>query len=50
MDQVEDNLKTFPDFRPLSEAEDKEIESIVTELRSRVQKGCTCLLYTSRWV
>ena len=41
MDQVEDNLKTFLDFSPLSEAEEKEIESIVTELRSRVQNGCT---------
>ena len=41
MDQVEDNLKTFQDFSPLSEAEEKEIESIVTELRSRVQNGCT---------
>ena len=45
MDQVEDNLKTFQDFRPLSEAEDKEIESIVTELRSRVQNGCTGCRY-----
>ena len=45
MDQVEDNLKTFQDFSPLSEAEDKEIESIVTELRSRVQNGCTGCRY-----
>lgn len=45
MDQVEDNLKTFQDFSPLSEAEEKEIESIVTELRSRVQNGCTGCRY-----
>ena len=45
MDQVEDNLKTFLDFSPLSEAEEKEIESIVTELRSRVQNGCTGCRY-----
>ena len=45
MEQVEDNLKTFQDFSPLSEAEEKEIESIVTELRSRVQNGCTGCRY-----
>ena len=45
MQQVEDNLKTFENFRPLSEAESKEIDEIVKELRSRVQNGCTGCRY-----
>ena len=45
MQQVEDNLKTFADFKPLSEAESKEIDEIVKELRSRVQNGCTGCRY-----
>lgn len=45
MGQVEDNLKTFADFEPLSDAERTEIESIVKELRSRVQNGCTGCRY-----
>ncbi len=45
MEQVEDNLKTFVDFSPLSEAEDNGIKEIVKELRSRVQNGCTGCRY-----
>ena len=45
MQQVEDNLKTFENFKPLSEAESKEIDEIVKELRSRVQNGCTGCRY-----
>lgn len=41
MDQVEDNLKTFGNFRPLSEKEAKEIENIVALIKGRVQNGCT---------
>lgn len=41
MGQVEDNLKTFGSFSPLSEREEKEIEDIVALIRSRVQNGCT---------
>lgn len=41
MEQVEDNLKTFNSFEPLSEAEQEEIKDIVKTLRSRVQNGCT---------
>ena len=41
MEQVEDNLKTFRNFEPLSEAEEAEIKDIVKTLRSRVQNGCT---------
>lgn len=41
MEQVEDNLKTFGSFRPLSEKESHEIDEIVTLINSRVQNGCT---------
>ena len=47
MQQVEDNLKTFASFKPLSEAESREIDEIVKELRSRVQNGCTGLAATA---
>ena len=45
MQQVEDNLKTFAEFQPLSEAESAELDDIVKELRSRVQNGCTGCRY-----
>ncbi len=41
MEQVEDNLKTFTDFRPLSEKESATIEEIVELINSRIQNGCT---------
>lgn len=41
MEQVEDNLKTFSSFRPLSEKEHREIDEIVKLINSRVQNGCT---------
>lgn len=41
MEQVEDNLKTFSDFRELSQEERKEIDEIVKLINSRVQNGCT---------
>jgi len=41
MEQVEDNLKTFVDFKPLSEEEAKGIDEIVNIINSRVQNGCT---------
>ena len=45
MDQVEDNLKTFSDFKPLNEQEKKTIDEIVTLINSRVQNGCTGCRY-----
>lgn len=45
MEQVEDNLKTFCSFRPLSEKESREISDIVALIRSRVQNGCTGCRY-----
>ena len=41
MEQVEDNLKTFSEFKPLSEEEKKTIDGIVALINSRVQNGCT---------
>lgn len=41
MEQVEDNLKTFVNFKPLSEEEAKGIDEIVNIINSRVQNGCT---------
>ena len=44
-EQVEDNLKTFSNFKPLDEAEEKMISEIVSDLQSRVQNGCTGCRY-----
>ena len=44
-EQVEDNLKTFSNFKPLNEAEEKMISEIVSDLQSRVQNGCTGCRY-----
>lgn len=41
MGQVEDNLKTFGDFRALSSKEEETVDEIVALIRSRVQNGCT---------
>ena len=45
MEQVEDNLKTFENFKPLSSTETKAIEDIVALINSRVQNGCTGCRY-----
>jgi len=45
MEQVEDNLKTFRSFKPLSEEEQKMIREVTDTLRSRVQNGCTGCRY-----
>lgn len=45
MEQVEDNLKTFTNFKPLSEAEKSMIEEVVKVIKSRVQNGCTGCRY-----
>ncbi len=41
MEQVEDNLKTFGDFKPMSEEELKVVDEVVEILNNRVQNGCT---------
>lgn len=45
MAQVEDNLKTFDNFRPLSEKEKKTIEEVVALINSRIRNGCTGCRY-----
>lgn len=45
MEQVEDNLKTFARFEPLSEQEQQAVEHVAQTLRSRVQNGCTACRY-----
>jgi len=45
MEQVEDNLATFGNFKPLSEAEQDGIKDIVETLRSRVVSPCTGCRY-----
>lgn len=45
MEQVEDNLKTFDNFKPLTEKERDTIEQVVTLINSRVQNGCTGCRY-----
>ena len=45
MEQVEDNLATFGNFKPLTDAEYAGIEEIVNTLRSRVVSTCTGCRY-----
>lgn len=45
MRQVEDNLKTFVSFEPLSQTEQKVVENVAKTLHSRVQNGCTACKY-----
>lgn len=45
MEQVEDNLKTFESFQPLSAVESKAIQEITSLIKSRVQNGCTGCRY-----
>lgn len=45
MEQVEDNLKTFESFKPLTEKEKQVIAEITDTLRSRVRNGCTGCRY-----
>ncbi len=45
MAQVEDNLKTFQEFKPLSEEEQKTVADVKAALLARVQNGCTGCSY-----
>lgn len=45
MAQVEDNLKTFTDFEPLSEKEQETVMLVADALHARVQNGCTGCKY-----
>ena len=41
LEQVEDNLATFSEFKPLNEQESDTIQEIVDLINSRVKSGCT---------
>ena len=45
MEQVEDNLKTFSSFKPLTAEEKEGIDEIVESMRNRVKNGCTGCRY-----
>ncbi len=45
MQQLEDNLSTFADFKPLSDKEQAVIKEVVELMTSRVQNGCTGCRY-----
>lgn len=44
-EQVEDNLKTFADFRPLDEREQETVREVVRTLNQRIKNGCTGCAY-----
>ncbi|MDY3917816.1 MAG: aldo/keto reductase [Candidatus Limivivens sp.] len=45
MDQVEDNLKTFEKFEPLSEDEQKIVADVAKAIKARTKNGCTGCAY-----
>ncbi len=45
MEQVEDNLRIFGSFKPVSDKEKQTIEEVVDILNSRIQNGCTGCRY-----
>lgn len=45
MEQVEDNLKTFGDFKPLDEEEKALVKDVADTLNSRMRNGCTDCRY-----
>ena len=45
MEQVEDNLKTFGNFEPLDEKEEKAVEETAAAIKARTRNGCTGCAY-----
>ena len=45
MEQVEDNLKTFGNFEPLNEKEEKVVEETAAAIKARTKNGCTGCAY-----
>ena len=45
MEQVEDNISTFENFKPMSEAEQATVREVVDLMNSRIQNGCTGCRY-----
>ena len=44
-EQLEDNIATFSDFKPLNQQEQEALDQAVTVIRSRVKNGCTGCAY-----
>ena len=44
-EQLEDNLKTFTDFKPLTEEEEEAVKEVADTLHKRVFNGCTGCRY-----
>lgn len=44
-DQVEDNLATFKDFKPLSNEEEKIVETVANLIKAKTKNGCTGCRY-----
>ena len=45
MEQVQDNLHTFEQFRPIEPKEQKMLDQVVAAIRNRMQNGCTGCRY-----
>ena len=45
MEQVQDNLRTFQDFRPMDAKEQAMLDEVVAAIRGRMQNGCTGCRY-----
>lgn len=44
-DQLEDNLNTFNNFKPLKEEEENVINEVIEKVKSRINNGCTNCKY-----
>ncbi len=45
IEQLEDNIKTFKEFKALNNEEEQIVESVVQKVRDRVKNGCTGCRY-----
>lgn len=45
IEQLEDNIKTFKEFKALNNEEEQIVESVVQKIRDRVKNGCTGCRY-----
>jgi len=45
IDQMEDNINTFKDFKPLNSDEEKIIDKAIIKIKQRIKNGCTGCRY-----
>lgn len=45
IEQLEDNIKTFSDFKPLNDDEQQVIQTAIAKIKDRVKNGCTGCRY-----